>query len=382
MRRGMSKGKRGGGGLLKKLGGLLKKPGTGTHPFTGERRAGKRRLPGPADGEKGQDSRKITWKCAWQGIERLIKWGGSGTFAAAMSEVETIECRPTRWFYLRAGAMVLMFGVFLVLFLKDWKVGWPKKNEIYYTFKAFEEAKTKFAEHEDKKGGAEEWEAFAQAQVIGFPDGEGILPPGVDSSIRWPAVLNDYAGYRKALEEEGKKAIPPLWTKYTDERGWSSSIPKKSYEAAKIQEQLYYGIGSGVLLLITGFFLIRTLRRTMKVDGEAYYAPDGARIPFSSVRRIDVRKWGTKGLAYLFYREEGAPEESALRKSKVDGMVYGQFKQEEGAPAEALFQRIRDNFKGELIELVESKEDEVESGAEEAGEAGGEEGPGENGPKE
>ena len=56
----------------------------------------------------------------------MIKWGGSGTFGTAMSEVETIECRPTRWFYLRAGAMVLMFGVFLVLFLKDWKVGWPK----------------------------------------------------------------------------------------------------------------------------------------------------------------------------------------------------------------------------------------------------------------
>ena len=311
----------------------------------------------------------------------MIKWGGSGTFAAAMSEVETIECRPTRWFYLRAGAMVLMFGVFLVLFLKDWKVGWPKKNEIYYTFKAFETAKERFAE---KEWSAEDWEKETRAERI-FPEETAediILPEGVDPDARWQVVLNDYAGYGKALEEEGKKAIPPLWAKYTDERGWNSSIPKKSYEAAKIQEQLYYGIGSGVLLLITGFFLIRTSRRTMKVDGEAYYAPGGARISFSSVRRIDVRKWGVKGLAYLFYREEGAPEESALRKSKIDGMVYGQFKQEEGAPAEALFQRILDNFRGELIELIEPREDEAESGAEDAGESRGEESSGENGPKE
>lgn len=284
-----------------------------------------------------------------------------------MSEVETIECRPTKWFYLRAGAMVLMFGVFLVLFLKDWKVGWPKKNEVYYTYKAFEEAEKKFVEHEDRKATAEDWEAFAQAQVTGFPDGEGILPPGVDSSTRWPAILHDYAGYKQAQQEESKMT-PPLWVSYTDERGWSSSIPKKSYEAAKIQEQLYYGIGSGVLLLTTGFFLVRTSRRTMKVDGEAYYAPDGKRILFSSICRIDVRKWGTKGLAYLYYREDGSSEESAT-KSKVDGMVYGQFKQEEGAPAEALFQRILDNFKGELIELEEDEgEDPEKPGGEEAAE--------------
>ncbi len=291
-----------------------------------------------------------------------------------MSEVETIECRPTKWFYIRAGAVVLMFGVFLVLFLKDWKVGYPKKNEVYYTYKAFEEAKKKFVQHEEKNATAEAWEVVAQGQVIGFPEGEGLLPPGVDSSARWPDILHDYAGYKQALQEEGNKAIPPLWALYTDERGWSSSIPKKSYEAAKIQEQLHYGIGSGVLLIVMGFFLVRTSRRKMKVDGEAYYAPDGKRILFSSICRIDVRKWRTKGLAYLYYREDGSSKESTT-KSKVDGMVYGQFKQEEGAPAEALFQRILDNFKGELIELEEEEEEDPETpeGEEDAGPGGSKE---------
>jgi hypothetical protein len=39
-------------------------------------------------------------------------------------------------------------------------------------------------------------------------------------------------------------------------------------------------------------------------------------------------------------------------------MVYGQFKEEEGAPADALFQRILENFEGELIELVDENENE------------------------
>jgi hypothetical protein len=39
-------------------------------------------------------------------------------------------------------------------------------------------------------------------------------------------------------------------------------------------------------------------------------------------------------------------------------MVYGQFKEENGAPAEALFQYILVNFEGELIELVVDDDDD------------------------
>ena len=274
-----------------------------------------------------------------------------------MSEAETIVCRPTKWFYLRAGAMVVMFGVFLVLFLKDWKIGWPRKNEAFYTYEAFEEAKRLFEEHVAAKKSAGEWESFARSQKIGFPEEEGVIPDGVDPAAAWPEELVNYVTYQKAHEEEGQKLIPPLWASYSDKRGWSSAKPKKSYEAGKIRDQLYWGIGSGILLLVTSLFLFRTSRRSMKVDSEAYYAPGGCRIPFDSIRRIDKRKWDTKGLAYLSYCPDDDSKGSDLLKAKVDGMVYGQFSQEEGAPAEALFQRILKNFKGELIELAEEEED-------------------------
>lgn len=274
-----------------------------------------------------------------------------------MSEAEQIECRPTKWFYLRAVAMVTMFAVFLVLFLKDWKIGWPGKNEGYYTFQAFKAAKEVFKEHEAAGRSAEAWHALASARRIGFPEEKGLLPSGVDPASTWPEILTDYEGYKKAMEEEGNKATPPLWAKISDERGWSSNVPEKSYARKKIKEQLYYGIGSGALMLVGLFFLVRTARRSMKVDGEAYYAPGGERVPFSSIRRIDKRKWETKGLAYLTYE---AGEEK--KKVKVDGMVYGQFKAEDGAPAEKLFERILENFSGELVEL-EADEDEAEDSA-------------------
>ncbi len=277
-----------------------------------------------------------------------------------MHEAEIIECRATKWFYLRGWAMVIMFGVFLVLFLKDWKVGWPTKNEVYYTYKAFEKAEELFNERE---WSAEDWESETKKREL-FPAGDVVLPMHVDRKATWPLQLSGYESYRNAVIEEGNKTIPPMWALYTHERGWSSAIPEKSYEAKKIQEQLYYGIGSGILLIIALFFLVRNSRRSMKVDGEAFYAPGGERIAFESIRRIDVRKWRLKGLAYLFFEDAPHSADSkggALKRSKVDGLMYGQFKEENGAPAEALFQRILQNFKGELVELVD---DEAESGRE------------------
>ena len=267
-----------------------------------------------------------------------------------MTTEQLIECRATRWFYLRVWAMVFMFGIFLFLFLKDWKIGWPNKNEVFYTYKAFEEAEKLFS---GQDWSAEEWASEVSRRKT-FPQEDVVLPSSVDRNTGWPSLLADYQAYSELSVEEGKKITPPMWIQYTDERGWSSGIPEKSYSAGKIQEQLYYGIGSGLLLVAALAILWRTSRRSMSADNEAFYAPGGERVEYSLIRKIDARKWQTKGLAYVYY-EGRQDERDALLKAKIDGMVYGQFKQEEGAPAEVLFQKILKNFRGELVELVEDE---------------------------
>ncbi|MGB0775675.1 MAG: hypothetical protein ACPGUY_07500, partial [Akkermansiaceae bacterium] len=59
--------------------------------------------------------------------------------------------------------------------------------------------------------------------------------------------------------------------------------------------------------------------------------------------------------------KDGEEEKTA----KIDGMVYGQFKEEDGAPAEKLFARVMENFKGEVIEYVEEDEEDEEDESEE-----------------
>jgi hypothetical protein len=280
-----------------------------------------------------------------------------------MTDTETIICKPTKWFLWRAIAMLVLFLVMGVWFLKDGRVGYPKKNVTFYTFKAFESAKTEFTEREKAGQTATEWEAFAKAQRIPYPEEEGILPLGVDRDQPWPDPLLDYEGYLQGFKRDGSQVSPVFWREYSNARGWGEN-PKTGYDAAKIRNQVIYSIVCGVLVVGAAFFLIRCLSREMKVDGEAFYAPGGARIPFASITRIDKRKWDTKGLATLTHR----PESGGERKTKVDGMVYGQFRVDEGAPAQALFDRILANFSGELVELEVEESPQEEEVAPEVGE--------------
>ncbi len=138
----------------------------------------------------------------------------------------------------------------------------------------------------------------------------------------------------------------------------------------KIDEQLWAASVCFLLTAVTLFFLIRTKGRVMKVDDRGYHTPDGRFIAYECMITLDKRKWENKGMATLTYKD-GEEE----KKAKIDGMVYGQFKEDEGAPAEALFQQILANFEGELIEMVvedeesdDEREDEEDSAPESEGE--------------
>ncbi|MGE9268536.1 MAG: hypothetical protein ACQKBY_10600 [Verrucomicrobiales bacterium] len=292
-----------------------------------------------------------------------------------MSETKEIVCRPTSWFYWRVLLILAMFAGFSVYFFYDYKVGYPKKNLIWSHFRAFYQAGELYKALENKA----QWPEFVKTQAISFEvptqGGKGesgeqfLLPAGTEREQPWPEIL----GETERMEKEGWDV---LWREYAGERpGWPEhlEIGEGYYTGKKVREQLYFGILCGALALGALFVFLRTRGRTMKVDDEAFEAAGGPRIPFSAMTKIDKRKWETKGLATIYY--EGVEGQSG--KAKVDGMVYGQFKEEEGAPAEALFQRILTHFSGDLIELsLEDEEDEadeesagkkVEPAAEEAG---------------
>jgi len=273
-----------------------------------------------------------------------------------MSTTPVIECKPSKWFKIRAVLILLMLAFFCAWFIKDGYSGYREKNLHYVSKQLFS----------DKKKGQEDyvvnvqevfnegtyteksWKEFASKQVLSAPAEErGLMPRDYDFGSKWPdEVVNGY----KALKAEDPHS---LWKEYSGRMKWDLEGPKEIYDEGTIREQFIVSGVCALLFLIAAFICIRTMGRTMVVTEDTYIAPGGKKVPFADMRKIDMRKWDNKGIAMIYYEDGGA-----TKKARVDGMVYGQFKEEDGAPAEKLFAHIMENFKGELVEYVSDDENQ------------------------
>ncbi|MGB0991137.1 MAG: hypothetical protein ACPG32_01555 [Akkermansiaceae bacterium] len=279
-----------------------------------------------------------------------------------MSDSSPIICKPTKWFIWRAVAMLVMFSVFAGLFVKDGIWGYKEENLHWYLKKSFDQAGAEFQRLQEEKGDAFSeavWADFAKEQKVKFSDeAEQVLPEGTEVVQSWPQELID--GFALMDEKGGQNGAQKIWEDYTKAKSWDAEVAEKAHTPWKIKEQFVAASVAGALIAITLFFLIRTLRRNITADDQALHTQDGRTIAYTDMVKIDKRKWDTKGLAIVHYKD-GEEEKTA----KIDGMVYGQFKEEDGAPAEKLFARVMENFKGEVIEYVEEDEEDEEDESEE-----------------
>lgn len=270
-----------------------------------------------------------------------------------MINLEPIICKPTPWFTLRAGAMLVMFSIFSVLFYIDGTTGYRKKNLGYYLHAAFEKADQDFkARNRDGKLTAKTWKEFSAKQTINLPLDDSVLPVETKIPMPWPEVLTDY--------ERMKPGQPHLlWQEFSGANRMSDKVVEKPFDVGKIREQIIVFYICLSLVTITLFFLIRTMLRSIRADSTALIAASGKVIPYEDMKTLDLRKWDTKGIAIIDF-------EGSLGKgrARIDGLTYGGFKQEKGEPAERLMNLVRANFSGEIIEytLVETDTEAKQAG--------------------
>jgi len=258
-----------------------------------------------------------------------------------MPEAATIVCKPTRWFLIRAIAMLGMFVVFTVWFYYDAEIGYRSKNEAFFTERAFHMAMAEFTRLNADGGlSPEAWRAHAAAQSIDLPDEDGILPSSVELPMPWPEVLHDF---------EKVRTLNPttLWREYTGKRGMNIDIPESYYTPRKIHEQWFVFWVCLGLTVVTLFFLLRTMRRSIRLDDKGIQGAGGTRVAFDELAVLDLRKWDTKGIAFLEYRTT-----SGTGRMRLDGLTYGGFRHEDDQPAERMMEKLRANFTGEIIEYA------------------------------
>ncbi len=284
-----------------------------------------------------------------------------------MSEVtsnpDAPVCKPTKWFLWRALAMLTMFSVFAILFFKDGMWGYREKNLHFYVHEAFVQAGKDFQKMDDSAEA--DWKKYVSGKKVLFPDDASeVLPRDADIDMPWPEEIAD--GFSLMKEKGGQNGAARLWEDYSGAREWSSETEEKPFKKGKITEQ-FVALGvTGLLVAVTLFFLIRTMNRQISANDDALHTQDGRRIPYTDMVRVDKRKWDTKGLALIYYKDGDAE-----KKAKIDGMVYGQFKEEDGAPAEKLFAYVMERFKGEVIEYsdLDEEDEEADDSVAESGDA-------------
>ena len=235
-----------------------------------------------------------------------------------------------------------MFAVFAVYFYYDGSVGYRAKNKVYYLHETFKAAGNQFADMNAEGTLTEqEWMQHANAQSVNFPEDRSILPVELEFPMPWPEILRDYERMKPLQWNQ-------LWIEYSGENGYPSSPSEQPYDARKIQEQWVFVYICSALTLIAAWILLQTLRRSITADDQGIKTHRGLEVPHSALKTLDLRKWQSKGLAYLDY--EGTDGSGRI---KIDGLTYGGFKSEQGAPAEQLMKIIRDHFTGEIIEYTE-----------------------------
>lgn len=241
--------------------------------------------------------------------------------------------------------MLLMFSVFAVLFYLDGSTGYRKKNESYYLHRAFQTANAEFSEmNAEGTLTPEAWRAHAESRTVDLPGDESVLPADLPRPLPWPEILHNY-------EKMKPLQWNLLWREYSKDRELANSPPEEPYDARKIGEQWVVFWICIALGTVTAFFLLRTMRRSLVADDGGLINQQGTRVPYSDMHRLDLRKWDTKGLAFVDY--EGASGKGRIR---IDGLTYGGFKKENDEPAESLMRLLRSHFSGEVIEYATVEE--------------------------
>lgn len=254
-----------------------------------------------------------------------------------------VVCKPTSWFKSRAiglGLLLLGFGIY---FFYDASVGYPEKNEIFFTHKAFDSA----GQTIEKVFNKAQWKQITNKAAIDF-QGYPVPKTTDPQTTPWPPELKDYDLMKKGWHD--------AWLAYTSRLHLGITPIETPFDQGKITEQWIAGIISCLLALFCVGLLVRTLGRTMSINDETITAA-GQQFSITDITRLDMRKWKHKGIAYASVNN---------RRVRLDGFCYGGFsKSDENQNADAFMNALLANYHGEIIDYQESEPSTTDGGTQE-----------------
>jgi hypothetical protein len=223
----------------------------------------------------------------------------------------TIVCPLAKWYYWRIAKLAGMFIAFSALFFYDWMIGYPNENKV-----------------------ADEKEWFENTVQKGY---DAAKAAGEEQLGTWMAEAKKN-GWVQDLK------ATPRWDAYAAMNNKASNPERKSQDA--IDQQLHFGLGLLAGAVISGIILLMNMKKTFVGHADHMVMPDGKKVMYADVFKVDKRKWDNKALAYAYYRTAA---DGPIQKAVIDDLKF------DGSGK--VFDRLMANFSGELIEKLPDPED-------------------------
>ncbi|MBE2286867.1 MAG: hypothetical protein IAE77_25650 [Prosthecobacter sp.] len=232
-----------------------------------------------------------------------------------MHPTTPIVCRVTSWYFRRMGMLAGLLLVFGLVFLYDGFRGYPATVEIAKKKEWFTSEFLPSFDVAKKEGRLEQWIAEQKARG---------LPTGIDGE-------------------------PPRWVSYAAQNGWEED--PKLYSEREIAEQFWFGYGCTAGAFVVGVIILLNRSKVLRGEADHWVTPEGVKIAYADVFRVDKRKWEHKGLAYAWHRGVNAKAGRAV----IDDLKF--------AGADKILERLLSRFSGELIEKVSASGPAVDAPA-------------------
>jgi len=108
------------------------------------------------------------------------------------------------------------------------------------------------------------------------------------------------------------------WPAVAGQKGWTTEVPHKLYNAGEVRLQWICGTFASLLGIISLVYWFTQKSRILRTDDEAVYSPAGTRVPFQAITGLGKKKWEAKGLATVLYEIDGRTGRFVLDDYKFD----------------------------------------------------------------
>lgn len=169
-----------------------------------------------------------------------------------------------------------------------------------------------------------------------------------DGLIKYPDQMAAYQAINE-VKKDYPEDWKSKWPEVAEDNGWDGTKEPDERTQGDITTQwlqfaIVFPIGMYCL-----FSVAIWSRRYVGADANTLYANGGVEVPFDQITRIDAARWENKGIARVYYTT-GSAESNIL----IDDFKF------ERAPADAIFNRVKNAIDPDKIDGLSEAEDDVD----------------------